>query len=42
MKEKKNKRLQLEDKITQRLCRGGRYKLEGLDTAIVPEGVVAY
>jgi hypothetical protein len=42
LKEEKNKRLKLEDKITQRLCRGGRYKLEGLDAAIVPDGVVAY
>ncbi len=32
----KKKRLQLEDKITQRLCREGGYKLEGLDAAIVP------
>ena len=38
LKEEKNKRLKLEDKITQRLCRGGRYKLEGLDAAIVPDG----
>ena len=42
LKEEKTKRLQLEDKITQRLCRGGGYKLEGLDAAIVPDGVVAY
>ncbi len=35
LKEEKNKRLKLEDKITQRLYRGGRYKLEGLDAAIV-------
>ena len=42
LKEEKNKRLKLEDKITPRLCRGGRYKLEGLDAAIVPDGVVAY
>ena len=24
------------------MCRGGGYKLEGLDAAIVPDGVVAY
>ena len=42
LKEEKKKRLQLEDKITQRLCRGGGYKLEGLDATIVPDGVVAY
>ena len=42
LKEEKKKRLQLEDKITQRLCRGGGYKLEGIDAAIVPDGVVAY
>ncbi len=42
MKGEKKKRLQLEDKITQRLCRGGGYKLEGLDAAIVLDGVVAY
>ena len=42
LKEEKKKRLQLEDKITQRFCRGGGYKLEGLDAAIVPDGVVAY
>jgi hypothetical protein len=42
LKEEKNKRLKLEDKITQRLCRGGRYKLEGLDAAIVPDGAAAY
>ena len=42
LKEEKKKRLQLEDKITQRLCRGGGYKLEGLDATIVPNGVVAY
>ena len=42
LKGEKKKRLQLEDKITQRLCRGGGYKLEGLDAAIVPDGVVAY
>jgi hypothetical protein len=34
--------LKLEDKITQRLCRGDRYKLKGLDAAIVPDGVAAY
>ena len=38
LKGEKKKRLQLEDKITQRLCRGGGYKLEGLDAAIVPDG----
>jgi hypothetical protein len=42
LKKEKNKRQKLEDKITQRLCRGGGYKLEGLDAAIVPSGVVAY
>ena len=42
LKEEKQKRLELEDKITQRLCRGGGYKLEGLDAAIVLDGVVAY
>ena len=42
LKGEKKKRLQLEDKITQRLCRGGGYKLEGIDAAIVPDGVVAY
>ncbi len=41
LKDEKNKRLKLEDKITQRLCRG-RYKLEGLDAAIVPDGVVTF
>ena len=35
LKDEKKKRLQLEDKITQRLCRVGGYKLEGLDAAIV-------
>jgi hypothetical protein len=42
LKGEKKKRLQLEDKITQMLCRGGGYKLEGLDAAIVPDGVEAY
>ncbi len=42
LKEEKKKRLQLEDKITQRLCRGGGYRLEGRDAGIIPDGVVAY
>jgi len=42
LKGEKKKRLQLEAKVTQRLCSGGGYKLEGLDAAIVPDGVVAY
>ena len=42
LKEEKKKRLQLEDKITQRLCRGGGYRLEERDAGIIPDGVVAY
>jgi hypothetical protein len=42
LKEEKKTRLQLEDKITQRLCRGGGYRLEGRDAGIIPDDVVAY
>ncbi len=42
LKEEKKKRMQLEDEITQRLRRGGGYRLEGRDAGIIPDGVVTY
>jgi hypothetical protein len=42
LKGEKKKRLQLENKVTQRLCRGAGYRLEGLHAGIILDGVVAY